>query len=402
MTTTTKTKKGRFTPWCWEAERDEYNDESRRGWHLKARTLRDMTYEYAPEKQYRYAIDYRSQHDEARYLELFEADGWELAGTVVDGYNTRYPGGGLFISKWDGCWYIFRKEYDPGRPDMEYEIATDEESIREFKRTLTRKYRRLLIGEVAFFLYYIILHVTLDTWKLPDCIVLIAIGLSALYTGYQLLCLNVFRPRKPIRLFIDFRYASLIALGVYILVLIVYYMVTAPTQEPEPVVPITASNTPVQLFLDLRPDLTVDEVMLLAVEYNLEATASYGQRSIDTGEHSIFQYYNYTHDPVYTIDLVPDLGKEHLSFYFYENVGMALVYDPDTMVLESAYLSINTDDGRAYCYYFPGEPTVEDCETGYNLFLRKSALSRQKYYHTETPEEIIDIAYPVLYPEGLE
>ena len=66
MTTTTKTKRGRFTPWCWEAERDEYNDESRRGWHLSKRTLRDMTYEYAPEKQYRYAIDYRMEHDEAR------------------------------------------------------------------------------------------------------------------------------------------------------------------------------------------------------------------------------------------------------------------------------------------------------------------------------------------------
>ena len=56
-TKTTKTRRGRFTPWCHEAERDEYNDESRRGWHLTKRTLRDMTFEYDPDVEYRYALD---------------------------------------------------------------------------------------------------------------------------------------------------------------------------------------------------------------------------------------------------------------------------------------------------------------------------------------------------------
>ena len=390
---TTKTKKGRFTPWCWEAERDEYDGESRRGWHLKNRTLRSMTYEYEPKKQYRYAIDYRVGQNETVYLELFEDDGWELVGTVVDGFNAYAPGQGMFLSRQDGCWYIFRKEYDPGRPDTEYEIATDGESIRAFKKTLTKKYRRLLLGEFIFFLYYLILNTAMRGWSFVSYITLTAVVLAMIYSGYRLLCLNVFRPRKPIRLFIDFRYAALIASGVYVLVLIVCAMVFASAREPEPVVPVTASNTPVQLFLDLRPDITVDEVMALAEEYNLEASANYRKGYDGDGEIILDSY---------TITLVPDSEEPLPSFYRYEGVGMAMNYDPDTMVLESAYLSIDTDDGRAWCHYFPGEPTMEDCETGYNLFLRKSALAPRKYYHADTPEEIVAIAYQVLYPDGLE
>ena len=404
MNLTTKTKKGRFTPWCWEAERDEYNDESRRGWHLARRTFRDMTYEYDPDTEYRYAIDYQHWHNEAVYLELFELDGWELVGTVTDAFDERAPQSTAFRTHWEGCWYIFRKEYDPGRPDVEYEITTDRESLNAFRRTLKRKY----LWQLAFEMLYVLIWIGNFTHHIHGTLALdifcLAIWSLCIFTSiFRLLCVTVLRPRKVLRgLYIPPRWQRAIFAAVLFLILAAGIISANQAERDARAVSVTAANTPVQLFLDLRPDITVDEVMQLAEEYDLETTTSYRKRRASTGKRTLFSYYSYTYEPVYNIDLVPDLGENRLSFYFYENVGMALSYDPDTMELESAYLSINTDDGRAYCHYFPGEPTMEDCETGYNLFLRRSALSPRKYYHADTPEEIIAIAYPVLYPDGLE
>ena len=224
---TTKTKKGRFTPWCWEAERDEYDGESRRGWHLKNRTLRDMTYEYDPEKQYRYAIDYRVGQNETVYLELFEDDGWELIGTVVDSYECQEPADvpkrasraaakrAGTVPRSDGCWYIFRKEYDPGRPDGEYEIATDEESIRAFKDTLIQKYRRWLLWDLVYGLYFLF---RVWAYDYPGEIFFLAFtGLDMLSNVYRLLCITVLRPRRPMRgLFAYTRWQNLILGGIVI------------------------------------------------------------------------------------------------------------------------------------------------------------------------------------------
>lgn len=395
---TTKTKKGRFTPWCWEAERDEYNDESRRGWHLAKRTLRDMTYEYAPEKQYRYAIDYQHWHNEDVYLELFELDGWELIGTIGDAFNSKDPENTLLHSHWEGCWYIFRKEYDPETPEVEYEITTDRESLDAFRRTLKRKYLWQLAVEVIFVLLWTGNVVHGSSHTLPTAIFTLAVWV--LFTSasvFRLLCVTVLRPRKVLRgLFIPPRWQRAIFCIIVFLLAAAEILSANQAERDSRAVTVTAENTPVQLFLDLRPDLTVDEVMILSEEYGLEVSAYPKQKYDDNGE---------LYDSSYNIQLHPDADGAYdpgNSLSSYRGVGMALVYDPTATALQSAYLSIDTDDGRAYCHYFPGEPTMEDCETGYNLFLRKSALSPQKYYHAETPEEIIAIAYPVLYPEGLE
>ncbi len=401
--TTTKIRKGRFVPWCHEAERDEYNDESRRGWHLTKRTLRDMTYEYDPDVEYRYAIDYQHWHNEAMYLEFFELDGWELVGTVADAFDAKSPEDTMFHSRWEGCWYIFRKEYDPNLPDVEYEITTDRESLDAFRRTLKRKYLLQLAIEIIFVLLWTgnVVHDSPRT--LPTSIFMLSVWALFTFTSiFRLLCVTVFRPRKPVRgPYIPPRWQRAI-FSVVLFLLLAGSLVSANHDErANATVPVTAENTPVQLFLDLRPDITVDEVMLLAEEYDLEASAYHTTRTMSTDGHSI---YNRTQVAVYIINLAPDPGNEYAhtsSIHSEGGVAMALVYDPTATKLQSAYLSIDTDDGRAYCHYFPGEPTMEDCETGFNLFLRKSALSRQKYYHAETAQEIIDIAYPVLYPEGL-
>lgn len=401
---TTKTRRGRFTPWCHEAERDEYNAESRRGWHLTKRTLRDMTYEYDPDVEYRYAIDYQHWHNEAVYLELFELDGWELVGTVTDAFDARSPEATIFRTRFEGCWYIFRKEYDPGRPDVEYEITTDRESIQAFHRTLKRKYLWQLAIEIIFVLLWTgnLIHGSSRT--LP--ISIFTLSVWALYTFasiFHLLCVTVLRPRKPLRtLYIPEWWQTAIFAAVLFLLLAASLLSENQAERDADTVPVTAANTPVQLFLDLRPDITVDEVLLLAEEYDLEVTADYHYSYVVSNRSHIN---NETVVDSYRIQLAPDPGEEYTqtsSLSFYRGVAMALVYDPTATELQSAYLSIDTDDGRAWCHYFPGEPTVEDCETGFNLFLRKSALAPRKYYHTETAQEIIDIAYPVLYPEGLE
>lgn len=401
---TTKTKRGRFTPWCWEAERDEYNDESRRGWHLAKRTLREMTYEYDPDTEYRYAIDYQHWHNEDVYLELFELDGWELVGTVGDAFDVKDPGDGLFRTHFEGCWYIFRKEYDPGRPDVEYEITTDRESLDAFRRTLKRKYLWQLAIEIIFVLLWTgnVIHGSPHTLS-TSIFTLSVWGLFTFTSVYRLLCVTVFRPRKPLRgPYIPPRWQRGIFTAVIFLLLAISLVSANRDGRANVTVPVTAENTPVQLFLDLRPDITVDEVMGLAEECGLEANAYHTTHTMSTGEQSI---YNRTQVAVYIINLAPDPGNEYAhtsSIHSEGGVAMALIYDPTATKLQSAYLSMDTDDGRAYCHYFPGEPTMEDCETGYNLFLRKSALAPQKYYHADTPEEIIDIAYPVLYPDGLE
>ena len=394
---TTKTKKGRFTPWCWEAERDEYNDESRRGWHLARRTLRDMTYEYAPEKQYRYAIDYRHWHNEDVYLELFELDGWELIGSVGDAFNSKDPENTLLHSHWEGCWYIFRKEYDPEQPEEEYEITTDRESLDAFRRTLKRKYLWQLAIELIFVLIWAGNLIHGSPLTLPTCIFSLAVW--ALFTSasvFRLLCVTVLRPRKALRaLYIPPRWQRGIFAAVLFLLTMISILSGKQAEKDANAVPVTAENTPVQMFLELRPDITMDEVMGLAEEFNLKVTAYPTERTINNVK-TLSGYY---------VELLPYSERDYdpsNSLYSLEGVAMALLFDPTATKLQTAYLSMGTDNGQGYCHYFPGEPTVEDCETGYNLFLRRFALAPQKYYHAETPEEIIAIAYPVLYPAGLE
>ena len=240
---TEKIQKGRFTPWCWEAERDEYNDRSRRGWHLKKRSLRDMSYEYDPSVQYRYALDYRRQHNEEFYLEFFAEDGWELVGTVTDAYTGSNPGKRLFVSHWDGCWYIFRKPYRPGSPEADYEIATDEASLSELQNTLHRKYRRLMIWEALWLIGYLAVHLTMDQSRFifSDYILLAAGGLCFLSTLYRWLCVRVLRPRKALRIFVDYRAIACVLLTLCFLLLLSLVISDSSAPEEPDTVPVTSA-----------------------------------------------------------------------------------------------------------------------------------------------------------------
>ena len=404
---TTKTVRRRFAPWQGELLVQRLNEESRKGWHLSHLEYWKETYQPDNTVSYRYALDYRVAHNEKLYLDTFEEAGWERVGTIHDAYDGRFfilhTFYSLFSSPFDGSWYLFRKPFDPLLPGEEYLIDTDEESIRDALKRKALKYK----------------------WGIWACVLNLALGLilpaagepvlprTLLFWGGLLLgFLHMHRIMiHPARTQRELRFANLFMSLVYALAVLSLVsefadlgrtsaeLAQSYREEEANAVSVTAENTPVQLFLDLRPDITVEEVMALAEEYGLEATAGYHYSYVANDRSHIN---NESVVDSYRITLTPDLEETRLSFYFYESVGMALVYDPTATQLQSAYLSIDTDDGRAYCHYFPGEPTIEDCETGYNLFLRRSALSPRKYYHADTPEEIIAIAYPVLYPDGLE
>lgn len=145
----TRTLRRPFAPWYHEREIALFEDESCAGWHLTSRTRSKMEFAYDPNIRYRYAIDYRAGHREDRYLEFFADDGWELVGTVSDPYERRgivtYAMPPFRPHPAEGCWYIFRKRYDPTLPEEEYRVS-DERELLEKRDSLARTYTRHGIG----------------------------------------------------------------------------------------------------------------------------------------------------------------------------------------------------------------------------------------------------------------
>ncbi len=147
---------------------------------------------------------------------------------------------------------------------------------------------------------------------------------------------------------------------------------------------ITAANTPVHLFLALTPDLTIEETEAMAEEYGWN-TFSWEALGSNTTE----------------IDIYPE-ESSYLSSSAVYGVTMELTfYGEDSKVLQSATLLIKTEYGTATCYYYPTEVTEYGRETGFNLTIKaKGSLFSHKYL-LDTAQEVIDIAYPIVYPDGL-
>ncbi|MCD8301333.1 MAG: DUF2812 domain-containing protein, partial [Clostridiales bacterium] len=147
--TVQKATKSRFYPFSRRRCRQEIrelDDLSREGWHLTGRTSYRQELEQDATVQYRYAIDFRYGHDEAVYLAMFEDNGWEMVDAIGDATNVWFPLLTFFTvpdtaDHAEGCWYIFRKKYDPDLPEEAYEIATDDESAHGLDLRLAQKYQ---------------------------------------------------------------------------------------------------------------------------------------------------------------------------------------------------------------------------------------------------------------------
>ena len=113
MKNTKKTKRTFqfFAAWDYEFEEQEFNRMSEQGWQLVSGGSFSQKYEYDDSVIYRYRLDYNNDvKDMTRYDETFRDAGWERVNSTFNG------------------WHVFRKVFDPQKPDEEYEIYTDDQS----------------------------------------------------------------------------------------------------------------------------------------------------------------------------------------------------------------------------------------------------------------------------------
>ncbi len=116
-----KTRCAFYPAWEYRREVEDLNALSDQGWQLekggcfRSRFYRDESV------RYRYALDYNTQIDDpVRYREIFAEQGWEFVSDTFNG------------------WHYFRKVYDPSLPPEEYEIYTDEASVRDMSGRWSR------------------------------------------------------------------------------------------------------------------------------------------------------------------------------------------------------------------------------------------------------------------------
>ena len=124
---TVKKRHSFFVKWEFDAAAEEFDQMSKKGWHLVECKPFTQTYVYDPHVTYRYQIDCNDRvADPSRYLQTFAEAGWIPV-----------------MSNWGG-WHIFARKYVPGQPEESYMIYTDEQSRKE----MLRRSRRL-VGFIA-------------------------------------------------------------------------------------------------------------------------------------------------------------------------------------------------------------------------------------------------------------
>jgi hypothetical protein len=167
----TKFKLTMFLAWDYDREEAFIDKMSEKGWQLKKGGLLHHTYE-KNSRCYRYKLDYnpgiRQSYDEnTRYIQLFEEQGWEYINTTING------------------WSYFRKEYVPGTAGEEYEIYTDEESLKEMLNRWTRIMRFFQVYYLLFALQNLAHFSKTHNYYNGSCILLGGLASILLLTGQR-------------------------------------------------------------------------------------------------------------------------------------------------------------------------------------------------------------------------
>lgn len=124
-----------FAAWDFEEEERLYNEMSEKGWQAVKAGCFSQTYVWDDSVTYRYRLDYNNNiEDKTRYIEMFEDQGWEYL-------NSNFNG-----------WHCFRKLYREELPEEEYQIYTDETSVKEMRNRWTRLGSVMLLAWGAVFL----------------------------------------------------------------------------------------------------------------------------------------------------------------------------------------------------------------------------------------------------------
>lgn len=135
-----KIKPTLFLVYDYDKEEDYMNSMSQNGWQLKKGGMFHHTYEQ-DNQLYRYRLDFNNKvrinpDDYSRYITLFRDQGWQHINTTFNG------------------WHYFRKKFDPTLPEEEYDIYTDDTSLREMLNKWTRIARVLQFFFLILFINY--------------------------------------------------------------------------------------------------------------------------------------------------------------------------------------------------------------------------------------------------------
>lgn len=136
-----KRKVGLYLAWDYDKEEAKINSMAKEGWQLKKAGSFFHKYEKS-DKSYRYKIDFNTKaklnnEEYRRYLSFYEEQGWELINATFNG------------------WYYFRKPYIEGSNEEDYELYTDNETLKHMLN------RWNLIGRIlqVIFIFFLMLNI---------------------------------------------------------------------------------------------------------------------------------------------------------------------------------------------------------------------------------------------------
>ena len=121
-----------YSAWNYQKEVEDLNKASEQGWQLVRGGCFHSRFVKNSNVRFRYQLDYGKIEDMGRYIETFREQGWEYINSTFNG------------------WHYFRKIYDPAKPEEEYEIFSDRESLHEMNSRWARL-ALIISGVLALF-----------------------------------------------------------------------------------------------------------------------------------------------------------------------------------------------------------------------------------------------------------
>lgn len=175
-----KTSHRVYTAWNYQAEIEDLNKASEKGWQLIKGGCFSSKFKWNPDVCYRYQIDYPGKvEDMGRYIETFREQGWEYISATFNG------------------WHYFRKAYDAALPDEQYEIFTDRSSLEEMKDRWTKFAISLSVLIAVFTALQLILYFV--TPNLPAFVRIATLGVMLAASIYGIINMKHPERRKTAR-----------------------------------------------------------------------------------------------------------------------------------------------------------------------------------------------------------
>lgn len=160
-----------YPAWDYRRELEELNRQSELGWQLVRGGVFVNRFKRNDHIRYRYQIDFSGKvEDLGRYIETFREQGWEYIRTTFNG------------------WSYFRKPWDPSLPEEQYEIFTDQASLREMTGRWI-KFVGILTAIVAVFLAIYTVRLVLMP-NLPALVRFLVLLLETAFLVYGILCMR--------------------------------------------------------------------------------------------------------------------------------------------------------------------------------------------------------------------